>query len=268
VAIWYKAGSFTAAPNRSDPNMVAFNLPTMKTTAPTEPFVVTVTVPVLPAAGDSFYYFSASVFWNNPDSVCGFIRANGDSVRMLTVDSIPLLLRYNGASVETRRPEFKWNQVTGATQYKIEIADNAQFISPAVSLPVTDTFYLPLADLGYGAWYWRVSSSKNIGLFCLPDSLIVAPPTKIKISGTINNKVSLSIARSRIAINWPENESEIMLFVFDCSGRNVFTRPIARANSTSIDGFNSKEKHSPGLYLAVFQTKAGLLLSKNRLFLE
>ena len=84
-------------------------------------------------------------------------------------DSIPDLIRYNGDSVSTKRPAFTWHPVTNALDYLIEIADNSAF-SNAMSLKVSDTTFVPLADLGNGTWYWKVSCSRNYALFAPADS--------------------------------------------------------------------------------------------------
>jgi hypothetical protein len=87
-------------------------------------------------------------------------------------DSIPDLIRYNGDSVSTKRPAFTWHPVTNALDYLIEIADNSAF-SNAMSLKVSDTAFVPLADLSNGTWYWKVSCSRNYALFEPYDSLMI-----------------------------------------------------------------------------------------------
>ena len=65
---------------------------------------------------------------------------------LILPDSIPDLVRFNGSSISASRPVFTWHPVTNASDYKIEIADNAAF-SSATSLTVADTTFTPLADL-------------------------------------------------------------------------------------------------------------------------
>jgi hypothetical protein len=93
--------------------------------------------------------------------------------------SVPFLIRYNGRTVESLRPTFVWNKVSGATTYKIEIAKNASFSNFAVATPLADTAYMPLVDLNEGMYYWRVSSDRNFSQFCARDSLVIRkPPTR------------------------------------------------------------------------------------------
>jgi hypothetical protein len=88
-------------------------------------------------------------------------------------DSIPALVRFNGAQVSTSKPLFIWHPVTGATSYKIEFADNRAFTG-CYSVPVNDTVYLPAIGLPNGMWYWHVSCSRNFTLFCPMDSVMIA----------------------------------------------------------------------------------------------
>ena len=91
---------------------------------------------------------------------------------MVLPDSIPDLIRYNGDSVSIKRPVFAWHPVANASDYLIEIAGNSGF-SNAMSLKVSDTAFVPLADLGNGTWYWKVSCSRNYALFAPLDSVQV-----------------------------------------------------------------------------------------------
>ncbi|MFH1761578.1 MAG: LamG-like jellyroll fold domain-containing protein [bacterium] len=92
---------------------------------------------------------------------------------LIQSDSIPFLYSYDGAIVSTKRPEFKWKPVTGAIAYKLEIADNINFNTPLSSTPLSDTLYIPLADLNQGKMFWRVSCSRNLALFSAVDSLVI-----------------------------------------------------------------------------------------------
>lgn len=87
-------------------------------------------------------------------------------------DTLPLLYRYNGQSVATRRPEFKWKSVSGATSYKIMYADNAGFVNASV-IPTSDTSYVPTIDLADGSWYWKVSSSRDLNTFSPSDEVVI-----------------------------------------------------------------------------------------------
>ncbi|MCU0609007.1 MAG: hypothetical protein MUF22_04475 [Chitinispirillaceae bacterium] len=90
----------------------------------------------------------------------------------IIADSVPFLIRYNGATVSDKRPRFIWKKVANATAYNIQIANNIGF-SNSINLFLTDTAYSPLADLDNGTWYWRVNCSRNYALFSPVDSVVI-----------------------------------------------------------------------------------------------
>jgi hypothetical protein len=106
-------------------------------------------------------------------------------------DSIPLLIRYDGAIVSTSRPAFRWNNVNNAKSYTFELASNIVFASPFI-IPLTDSFYIPSADLGGGEWYWRVSCSRNSQLFSPVDSLDIVTSGAICSRGKPDIVMSIS----------------------------------------------------------------------------
>ena len=116
------------------------------------------------------------------------------SVDKFTVvpDTIPDLIRYNGEAVSTKRPIFAWHPVTNALDYLIQIANNSGFTS-AMSLKVSDTSFVPLADLANGTWYWEVSCSRNYTLFAPYDSLIIGSTGNrgAKLPGAVKPFVSI-----------------------------------------------------------------------------
>jgi hypothetical protein len=91
-------------------------------------------------------------------------------------DSIPFLIRFNGATLSTKRPLFQWHSVLNAGSYRIEIAANRSFSGNYTTVPVNDTFYVPLADLSPGTWFWHVSCGRNFQAFSPIDSLVIPPP--------------------------------------------------------------------------------------------
>jgi hypothetical protein len=87
-------------------------------------------------------------------------------------DTIPFLVRFSGDTVGDRTPAFAWHPVTGATSYRVQIADNAAFTDP-MAIPVSDTTYTPAVGLAFGRWYWRVSCSLGFSLYPPADSLYI-----------------------------------------------------------------------------------------------
>lgn len=87
-------------------------------------------------------------------------------------DTLPILFRYNGNSVASRRPQFRWKSVSGATSYKIMYADNSGFTNASV-IPVSDTLYSPAIDLADGSWFWKVSSSRDLNAYSPVDEVVI-----------------------------------------------------------------------------------------------
>jgi hypothetical protein len=97
-------------------------------------------------------------------------------------DSIPFLIRFNGAALSTKRPLFQWHPVVSAASYKIEFGTSSTFAG-CYSVPVIDTFYLVRADLTPGIWFWHVSCDRNFLAYSPMDSLVIPPPVGTIQSG-------------------------------------------------------------------------------------
>ncbi|HUI92323.1 MAG TPA: LamG-like jellyroll fold domain-containing protein [Chitinivibrionales bacterium] len=90
-------------------------------------------------------------------------------------DTIPFLIRFNGATLSTKRPTFLWHPVANAGGYRIEAASDRNFTQNYTTVPVPDTFYAPLVDMTQGTWFWHVSCGRNYQLFSPADSFVIAP---------------------------------------------------------------------------------------------
>ncbi len=82
-----------------------------------------------------------------------------------TVESPHLIYPGNNTSTTpesdppTGMPDFAWSAVLEANQYRLQVADNLGFNSPAVDISTWNTTYSPLLSddfLSDGDWYWRV----------------------------------------------------------------------------------------------------------------
>jgi len=133
----------------------------------------------------------------------------------IVADSIPFLIRYNGAQVTDKRPVFAWHPVSGAAEYRIQIADNRLFTGSSV-IPVSDTLFAPLADLALGAWYWKVSCDKNYALYSPYDSVAIASPMAIRNplprGGRPMFNVSISGQGCRVSVFLPGSGGALTLF--------------------------------------------------------
>jgi hypothetical protein len=76
-------------------------------------------------------------------------------------DSIPLLIPVFPDTQSTRKPHLTWHPAVGATAYRLQVDTVGNFTSPVISLPLSDTFYIPQANLPLGKLFWRVSAGDN-----------------------------------------------------------------------------------------------------------
>jgi hypothetical protein len=151
-------------------------------------------------------------------------------------DTVPYLIRFEGARVTNVRPKFMWEKVTNATAYRIEWADNAKFANTFATL-VQDTSFTPTADLTSGTWYWQVSCDLNYSMFPLPDSLVIVPPNGIRAGNTLSSRMFFG-----------GRECEVS--VYTLTGIRI-AKTRSENSYKSIDGFlaSSGMKLAKGVYL-------------------
>ncbi|MBU7043087.1 MAG: carboxypeptidase regulatory-like domain-containing protein [Theionarchaea archaeon] len=79
----------------------------------------------------------------------------------INLDDVVLKLPANGATVTTQTPAFEWNQVEGATKYKLEVRKDSIDGARLFEVEVTGTSFTPTAIINPGTYYWRVMSYRN-----------------------------------------------------------------------------------------------------------
>ena len=177
-------------------------------------------------------------------------------------DSIPMLLRYDGAVVATAKPLFAWHPVLDASAYTLEIANNSSFTNGYV-IPLTDTSFSPAAVLANGKWFWRVSCSRNPALFSVSDSLVVA---SVFVQLSNNNDASFAMPFTvqsckgtiRVTADALTNGSAAIT-LFTLVGKTVLSRHVAsRCKTTAID----VSKIPANLYLIEIKTGEKLFIQK------
>jgi fibro-slime domain-containing protein len=148
---------------------------------------------------------------------------------LIIVDTIPFLIRYNGAEIANKRPVFAWHPVTGVATYRFEIADNRLFTG-SIALLNSDTTFVPLADLAYGMWFWRASSEKNYALYSPYDSVSIMPPAGIRSLSSCGGQpmfgVSINGQGCRMSVSLPGSGGAMTLF--DVKGNVVAAGEIAK----------------------------------------
>ena len=191
-------------------------------------------------------------------------------------DTIPLLYTFDGATVNNRRPVFKWKPVTGATSYTINIDTNSAFVSPVISTPVGDTTYTPLVDLGIDKYFWRVSSNLSPALFSMTDSLVIdtITPVIVPLTNHFNNTnlfiyPNPFINTTKICYTLPKT-TNVTMAIFNMDGRLVRTlsgKNTAGQHCVIWDGMdNNGRKAGPGVYL--LRLSAGKVLNRKLMLIR
>ncbi len=166
-------------------------------------------------------------------------------------DSIPYIFRFNGKSATSRRPEFKWHTVAGATSYTIMIASNSGFVN-AITMPLSDTTFTTQVDLALGKWYWKVSSSRDPDLYCAVDSLTI-DITASCVSGNLKSINSPTIYQTpgtvRILLDNDAVNNSSRLEIYSLNGRLISRLNSADNLTNEIVWDYSKENIPQGMYL-------------------
>ncbi|MEE9443263.1 MAG: serine/threonine-protein kinase [candidate division Zixibacteria bacterium] len=85
-----------------------------------------------------------------------FVFWSGDDSR--SINPPGLVSPGNNDTLMTALPDFTWTPATGASTYRLEIGDDADFISSQNIPELTDNRYTPNIDMADGLYYWRVKS--------------------------------------------------------------------------------------------------------------
>ncbi len=195
---------------------------------------------------------------------------------LILSDTMPLLYAFNGATINNRRPAFKWKPVTGATSYTINIDTNSAFTSPVISTPVGDTTYTPLVDLDIDTYFWRVSSNLSPSLFSMTDSLVIdtITPVIVPVSKHFNN-LNLSIHpnpfinTTKIIYTLPKT-ADVTMAIFSMDGTLVRTLSAEKTAGQHVvvwDGRDNNGRHAgPGVYL--LKLSAGKVFSRKLMLIR
>jgi hypothetical protein len=144
-------------------------------------------------------------------------------------DTIPFIVRYNGSATSNMRPVFAWNKVAGATSYKFMLAGNRSY-ADAISLPLSDTVYIPTVDLTSGKWYWKVSCDRNLSLFCPEDSLIIGATAIVSSVASVGNDIIVRWYPMGLMIRSKQPLPASTVRIYSISGRCV-AAPAIMGNS-------------------------------------
>ncbi len=105
----------------------------------------------------------ATYYWRvrgqNTSSGCNTYGA-WSAVRSLTICATPaapaLVSPVSGTVTADTTPSFSWSAVANATQYQVQIDNNADFSSPEKNFTISGTSYTLSVPLAPGTYHWRV----------------------------------------------------------------------------------------------------------------
>ena len=92
--------------------------------------------------------------------------------------AVPIAIPYAPDPTYNRRPLLQWYKHPSIAAYRLQVATSRNFSSPFISVPTSDTFYLPTVDLPAGMTYWRVGNDadstawSDVSSFSIQDSSI------------------------------------------------------------------------------------------------
>jgi hypothetical protein len=70
----------------------------------------------------------------------------------------------NNAIHIVRKPTFKWNAVSGATTYTIQVSTSSTFSTMVINVTLSGRTYTPtITLLGNKVYYWRVMATGPVG---------------------------------------------------------------------------------------------------------
>jgi hypothetical protein len=86
----------------------------------------------------------------------------------VTIDATPpakpvQLAPANGATLADNTPRYRWNAVSGATVYQLQLDNNSDFSSPILNKTLAGTAYTQPSALGDRTYYWRVRAQDEAG---------------------------------------------------------------------------------------------------------
>jgi hypothetical protein len=168
----------------------------------------------------------------------------------LVVDSIPVLVRFNGAATTQRRPVFKWHKIPGISTFTIYITPAS---GPSFMTPVQDTQFVPLADLPLGFTIWRVCTGTS-GLNCSISDAVQINPSGVIDKADKDRKSFYAIHRSGKGCGLQVyGQDPVIVSVYNLYGRLLARKSLREGTYADI----LPEKIRSGSYLLTIN-RAGI----------
>ena len=191
---------------------------------------------------------------------------------IIAPDTIPLLKTIDPVVSEIAKPVLRWEPVTGAIYYKVEIyrkpvlakRTDAVTLEPVLihSEIIQDTFFTPPHHLQTGSYECRVSSDKDYEAFSYPETFTVVAPTKALTSPTVNKRdIRFTIHNNSLtAVSLPKND-RVRISVFSIDGKLVLEKRITTAEN--MDALKISDlRIKSGLYIVQISTRDQVVSGK------
>jgi hypothetical protein len=101
---------------------------------------------------------------------------SADSIRAHYLREVPspvVLIPCLPNPTYNQEPTFRWHSKSSISTYRLQISANQSFPGTIVSVPLSDTFYTPSANLASGTVFWRVSDDADTSIWSDMSSLTI-----------------------------------------------------------------------------------------------
>ena len=134
----------------------------------------------------------------------------------------------DGAIIDGGSFSISWNAVNGATNYRFQLDETADFSSPSVDTVLTETAFIPVDPVSDGVYYWRVQ------VIMLDDESQWTQPVSVQSLSMPEEVVSKTeqlqdtIARKSLPIAWQLQHKDTNMLCLDGdveNGGNAWDQP-------------------------------------------
>ncbi len=174
----------------------------------------------------------------------GIIVTSGQTTDVGTIVAEPfnlaLLIPSDGSTVTNGAFAFQWSDVTGTSEYQIQVSEDTSFASTVIDETVTITHHIPTSTLSANTHYWRVRAEDSYGnqsawseawSFMVSSEPGTAPSTPTNVSATAGNE--------EITISWDSVTGATYYNIYWSTSAGV-----TKETGTKISTFTSPYTHT------------------------
>lgn len=89
---------------------------------------------------------------------------------------VPKIIPYTPNPTYNQRPQLRWYSNKLITEFRLQVATTPDFYSPLVTIPLSDTFFMPAVNLPLGTVYWRVGNGADSSVWSRISSINILDP--------------------------------------------------------------------------------------------